>query len=196
MAGQTGRPDEPCWHEGRRPGDRVNCIKSNVRRCDVRVGGYGAVDGSEGKRMVSEGGPSIGAAPHVPPHREKLPRKRKSRTYSFSVSDCRGFVTVGEYEDGRPGEVFIKVSKQGSTLAGIVDALSIAVSLGLQHGVPLGTFVDKYRDMRFEPSGQTDDPEIADANSLVDYIFRRLALDYLARESGGPAGVPSSVLPV
>jgi ribonucleoside-diphosphate reductase alpha chain len=111
--------------------------------------------------------------------RERLPRRRKSSTFAFRVADCEGYVTVGEYEDGRPGEVFMKVSKQGSTLAGIMDAFSIAVSLGLQHGVPLATYVRKYTNMRFEPAGITDDAELRIATSLVDYIFRRLAVDYL-----------------
>ena len=92
--------------------------------------------------------------------RERLPRRRNSKTFSFRVADCEGYVTVGEYEDGRPGEVFIKVSKQGSTLAGIMDAFSIAISLGLQHQVPLATFVTKYANMKFEPAGITDDPEL------------------------------------
>jgi ribonucleoside-diphosphate reductase alpha chain len=112
--------------------------------------------------------------------RERLPRKRNSKTFSFRVADCEGYVTVGEYEDGRPGEVFIKVSKQGSTLAGIMDAFSISLSLGLQHGVPLATFVRKYANMKFEPAGITDDPELRIATSLMDYIARRLALDYLS----------------
>ena len=111
--------------------------------------------------------------------RERLPRRRKSSTFAFRVADCEGYVTVGEYEDGRPGEVFMKVSKQGSTLAGIMDAFSISVSLGLQHGVPLATYVRKYTNMRFEPAGITDDPDLRIATSLVDYIFRRLAVDYL-----------------
>jgi ribonucleoside-diphosphate reductase alpha chain len=105
--------------------------------------------------------------------RERLPRRRKSSTFAFRVADCEGYVTVGEYEDGRPGEVFMKVSKQGSTLAGIMDAFSISVSLGLQHGVPLATYVRKYTNMRFEPAGITDDPDLRIATSLVDYIFRR-----------------------
>jgi len=113
------------------------------------------------------------------PIRERLPRRRRSYTFAFRVSDCEGYVTVGEYEDGRPGEVFIKVSKQGSTLAGIMDAFSISISLGLQHGVPLSTFVKKYSNMKFEPAGLTDDPELRLASSLVDYIFRRLAVEYL-----------------
>ena len=107
-----------------------------------------------------------------------------SSTFAFRVADCEGYVTVGEYEDGRPGEVFMKVSKQGSTLAGIMDAFSISVSLGLQHGVPLATYVRKYTNMRFEPAGITDDPELRIATSLVDYIFRRLAVDYLPSRSG------------
>ncbi len=101
-------------------------------------------------------------------------------------------MTVGEYEDGRPGEVFMKVSKQGSTLSGVMDAFSIAVSLGLQHGVPISTFVRKYTNMRFEPAGITDDAELRLASSLVDYIFRRLALDYLSFDERLELGVLST----
>ena len=128
---------------------------------------------------------------HPSPFRERLPRKRKSNTFAFSVADCEGYVTVGEYEDGRPGEVFMKVSKQGSTLAGIMDAFSISVSLGLQYGVPLSTYVRKYTNMRFDPAGITDDADIRFATSLTDYIFRRLALDYLSRSEREELGVLS-----
>ncbi len=124
--------------------------------------------------------------------RDRLPRKRKSSTFSFRVADCEGYVTVGEYEDGRAGEVFMKVSKQGSTLAGIMDAFSISVSLGLQHGVPLATYVRKYTNMRFEPAGITDDPELRIATSILDYIFRRLALDYLSKTEREDLGVLST----
>jgi ribonucleoside-diphosphate reductase alpha chain len=124
--------------------------------------------------------------------RERLPRRRKSSTFSFRVADCEGYVTVGEYEDGRPGEVFMKVSKQGSTLAGIMDAFSISVSLGLQHGVPLSTYVRKYANMRFEPAGITDDPDLRIATSLVDYIFRRLAVDYLPYDERAELGILST----
>ena len=124
--------------------------------------------------------------------RTRLPRKRRSNTFAFRVADCEGYVTVGEYEDGRPGEVFMKVSKQGSTLSGVMDAFSIAVSLGLQHGVPLSTFVRKYTNIRFEPAGITDDPELRLASSLVDYIFRRLALDYLSFDERLELGVLST----
>jgi ribonucleoside-diphosphate reductase alpha chain len=123
------------------------------------------------------------------PIRERLPRRRASSTFAFRVADCEGYVTVGEYEDGRPGEVFMKVSKQGSTLSGIMDAFSIAISLGLQHGVPLATFVKKYTNMRFEPAGMTDDPDLRIAQSLMDYIFRRLAVDYLPFEERAELGV-------
>ncbi|HEY6471376.1 MAG TPA: vitamin B12-dependent ribonucleotide reductase [Acidimicrobiales bacterium] len=124
--------------------------------------------------------------------RERLPRKRNSKTFSFRVADCEGYVTVGEYEDGRPGEVFVKVSKQGSTLAGIMDAFSISISLGLQHGVPLSTFVSKYANMKFEPAGITDDPDLRLVTSLVDYIFRRMALDYLTLAERAELGIFST----
>ncbi|MCO5317845.1 MAG: vitamin B12-dependent ribonucleotide reductase [Microthrixaceae bacterium] len=123
------------------------------------------------------------------PVREKLPRSRRSRTFEFRVADCKGFVTVGEYEDGRPGELFIRVSKQGSTLAGIMDAFAISVSHGLQYGVPLESFVGAFVGMRFEPAGMTDDPEVRIANSLIDYLFRRLAVDYLDRDVREALGV-------
>jgi len=124
--------------------------------------------------------------------RERLPRRRRSSTFAFRVADCEGYVTVGEYDDGRPGEVFIKVSKQGSTLAGIMDAFSISISLGLHHGVPLATYVRKYVNMKFEPAGITDDAELRIATSLVDYVFRRLALDYLTLGEREELGVLSS----
>jgi ribonucleoside-diphosphate reductase alpha chain len=123
------------------------------------------------------------------PMRERLPRRRQSSTFAFRVADCEGYVTVGQYDDGRPGEIFIKVSKQGSTLAGVMDAFSISISLGLQHGVPLSTYVKKYANMRFEPAGITDDPELRIAASLVDYIFRRLAIDYLPRDERAELGI-------
>jgi adenosylcobalamin-dependent ribonucleoside-diphosphate reductase len=123
------------------------------------------------------------------PVRQKLPRTRKSKTFSFRVADCHGYATVGEYDDGRPGEVFLKVSKQGSTLAGIMDAFAISVSHGLQYGVPLRAFVEAFTNMRFEPAGMTDDPDIRLASSLVDYIFRRLAVEYLTFEERAEFGI-------
>lgn len=116
------------------------------------------------------------------PERRRLPRSRRSRTFDFRVADCKGFVTVGEYDDGRPGEIFVRVSKQGSTLAGIMDAFAMSLSHGLQYGVPLSAFVQTFVGMRFEPAGMTDDPELRIASSLIDYVFRRLAVDYLTPE--------------
>ena len=116
------------------------------------------------------------------PVRQKLPRNRRSRTFDFRLADCKGFVTVAEYDDGRPGEIFIRISKQGSTLAGIMDAFAISVSYGLQYGVPLRAYVETFTNTRFEPAGMTDDPDIRFASSLVDYIFRRMAVEYLTFE--------------
>jgi ribonucleoside-diphosphate reductase alpha chain len=117
------------------------------------------------------------------PVRRRLPRKRPSRTTSFQVADCNGYVMAGEYPDtGELGEIFLKVAKQGSTLAGVMDAFAIAISIGLQYGVPLKAYVEKFINMRFEPSGITDDPDFRFASSIVDYIFRRLGADYLSPE--------------
>ncbi|MFV2039059.1 MAG: vitamin B12-dependent ribonucleotide reductase, partial [Acidimicrobiales bacterium] len=116
------------------------------------------------------------------PVRERLPRTRSSKTFEFRVADCKGFVTVGQYDDGRPGEIFVRVSKQGSTLAGIIDAFAIAISHGLQYGVPLHAYVRAFVGMRFEPAGMTDDPDLRIASSLIDYLFRRLAVAYISPE--------------
>jgi ribonucleoside-diphosphate reductase alpha chain len=113
------------------------------------------------------------------PQRRRLPKSRPSLTTSFRVADAEGYINAGMYPDDGLGEIFLKVSKQGSTLAGVMDALAIAVSIGLQYGVPLEAYVGKFMNMRFEPSGMTDDPEIRFAASLVDYVFRRLAIDHL-----------------
>jgi ribonucleoside-diphosphate reductase alpha chain len=112
--------------------------------------------------------------------RRELPRKRTSKTYEFRIADLKGFFTVGEYEDGAPGELFINVSKQGSTLSGLMDSFAISVSHGLQFGVPLKSYVKTLRGTSFAPAGITDDSEIRTASSLTDYIMRRLALDYLS----------------
>jgi ribonucleoside-diphosphate reductase alpha chain len=146
------------------------------------------------KRAVAAPAPDAAAAPVIEkvikvPVREKLPRNRTSKTFEFRVADCKGFVTVGEYADGRPGEMFLKVSKQGSTLAGIMDAFSISVSYGLQYGVPLRHFIEAFTNTRFEPAGITDDPDLRIATSILDYIFRRLAVDYLSQEERAELGI-------
>ncbi len=112
--------------------------------------------------------------------RRELPRVRSSKTYEFSVSSLKGYFTVGEFEDGSLGEVWLNISKQGSTLAGVMDALAVSISNGLQYGVPLKTFVKALTNRNFAPSGMTDDHEIRTASSIVDYVFRRIAQDYLS----------------
>jgi len=123
------------------------------------------------------------------PVRKRLPKSRPSRTTSFNVGGAEGYMTAGAYNDGSLGEVFLKLGKQGSTLAGVMDAFSIAVSIGLQYGVPLQTFVEKFMNLRFEPAGMTDDPDLRMAQSMLDYIFRRLALDYLPFEERAAIGL-------
>lgn len=111
--------------------------------------------------------------------RRELPKVRQAKTFSFTVSGVHGYVTVGEFEDGTPGEIFVNIAKMGSTLAGLMDSFGRSVSYGLQYGVPLKSYVKGFSHMSFAPSGITDDPEIRTASSLIDYIFRRLALSYL-----------------
>ncbi len=114
------------------------------------------------------------------PARRKLPKVRTSRTYKFQVADLDGYFTVSEYPDGKPGELFINVSKQGSTLSGLLDSFAISVSLGLQYGVPLKHYAKLLRGTSFAPYGITDDQEIRTASSITDYIMRRLSMDYLS----------------
>jgi ribonucleoside-diphosphate reductase alpha chain len=123
------------------------------------------------------------------PTRKRLPKSRPSRTTSFTVGGAEGYMTSGSYPDDGLGEVFLKLGKQGSTLAGVMDAFSIAVSIGLQYGVPLETYVSKFTNLRFEPAGLTDDPDVRMAQSIMDYIFRRLALDYLPFEQRSAMGI-------
>jgi adenosylcobalamin-dependent ribonucleoside-diphosphate reductase len=133
------------------------------------------------------------AAPPAPaahrPVRKRLPKTRPSQTVSFTVGGAEGYLTAGSYPDNGLGEIFVKMSKQGSTLAGVMDAFSIAISIALQYGVPLETYVSKFINMRFEPAGMTDDPDIRIAQSLMDYLFRRLALDYLSEEQRAELGI-------
>jgi ribonucleoside-diphosphate reductase alpha chain len=126
------------------------------------------------------------------PTRRRLPKSRPSLTTSFSVAGAEGYMTAGSYPDDGLGEVFLKLGKQGSTLAGVMDAFSIAISIALQYGVPLEAFVSKFVNMRFEPAGMTDDPDIRISQSIMDYIFRRLALDYLPYEKRAAFGIHSA----
>ncbi len=148
---------------------------------------------SAGKK-ATESGSTTAEAPaqtviEYRPTRTRLPKSRPSRTTSFSVGGAEGYMTAGSYPDDGLGEVFLKLGKQGSTLAGVMDAFSIAISIALQYGVPLEQYVQKFTNMRFEPAGLTDDPDIRMAQSVLDYIFRRLALDYLPFETRSALGI-------
>jgi ribonucleoside-diphosphate reductase alpha chain len=123
--------------------------------------------------------------------RRKLPRRRNGRTYKFHIADLKGFFTVSEYEDGTPGEMFINVSKQGSTLSGLMDSFAISMSHGLQYGVPLKSYVRTLMSASFAPAGITDDQDIRTASSITDYIVRRLALDYLSFDDRLELGLAS-----
>ncbi len=123
------------------------------------------------------------------PVRQKMPRTRRGRTFEFRVADCKGFATIGEYDNGQPGEIFLTVSKQGSTMAGVMDAFAKSVSYGLQYGVPLRAFVEAFTNMRFEPAGMTDDPDIRFASSIMDYLFRRLAIEYMSYDERAELGI-------
>ena len=123
--------------------------------------------------------------------KKRLPRSRPAITTSFRVGDAEGYITAGSYPDDGLGEIFLKASKQGSTLSGIMDAFSIAVSVGLQYGVPLEDYASKFINMKFEPSGLTDDADIRFASSVVDYVFRRLAIDHLPPEKREALGIRS-----
>ncbi|MFE1399596.1 vitamin B12-dependent ribonucleotide reductase [Nocardiopsis dassonvillei] len=147
---------------------------------------------STGGTREKEAGPEAEAVEAPRPVRRRLPKKRPSETTSFSVGGAEGYITAGSYPDDGLGEVFMKLGKQGSTLAGVMDAFSIAISIALQYGVPLETYVEKFTNMRFDPAGMTDDPDIRMAQSVVDYIFRRLALDHLPYEERAALGVLSA----
>jgi ribonucleoside-diphosphate reductase alpha chain len=123
------------------------------------------------------------------PRRRKLPDERRAMTHKFSVNGHEGYITVGLYEDGQPGEIFLVMAKEGSTISGLMDAFATSVSIALQYGVPLQTLVDKFSHTRFEPSGFTNNPEIPIAKSIMDYIFRWLASKFLSREGQHAAGV-------
>ncbi|MDN5860237.1 MAG: vitamin B12-dependent ribonucleotide reductase, partial [Pseudonocardia sp.] len=126
------------------------------------------------------------------PVRKRLPKKRPSETVSFTVGGAEGYLTAGSYPDDGLGEIFVKLGKQGSTLSGVMDAFSMSISVGLQYGIPLEFYVSKFSNLRFEPAGMTDDPDIRIATSVLDYLFRRLALDHLPYEKRAQLGIFSA----
>jgi ribonucleoside-diphosphate reductase alpha chain len=132
------------------------------------------------------------AAVEYRPVRKRLPKKRPSQTVSFTVGGAEGYLTSGSYPDDGLGEIFVKLGKQGSTLAGVMDAFSMSISVGLQYGIPLEFYVSKFSNLRFEPAGMTDDPDLRIATSVLDYLFRRLALDHLPYEKRAQLGIFSA----
>ena len=146
-------------------------------------------DAVKGTRGVASTTAVPVAAPAQGPRRKKLPDERRALTHKFSVGGHEGYITVGLYEDGNPGEIFLTMAKEGSTISGLMDAFATAISLTLQYGVPLEALVEKFSHMRFEPAGYTKNPEIPIAKSLVDYIFRYLASRFLTADLRAKAGV-------
>ena len=135
----------------------------------------------------------VRAEPHEQrPVRKRLPKTRSATVTKFNVAGAEGYMTASTYPDNGVGEVFLKLGKQGSTLAGVMDAFSMAISVGLQYGIPLGTYAEKFTNLRFDPAGMTDDPDIRIATSIMDYIFRRLALDHLPFEQRADLGILSA----
>jgi ribonucleoside-diphosphate reductase alpha chain len=180
---------EKIYYEGWKLGLKALAIyRDNCKVGQPLSGGKGKNTGEKAEAKVEAAAPSVLSHPV----RKRLPKKRTSVTTSFSVAGAEGYMTAGMYEDGSLGEVFLKLGKQGSTLAGVMDAFSIGISLALQHGVPLETYIQKFTNMRFEPAGMTDDPDIRIAQSVMDYIFRRLALDHLPVETRAGLGIFSA----
>jgi ribonucleoside-diphosphate reductase alpha chain len=125
------------------------------------------------------------------PVRRKLPDERRAITHKFDIQGHEGYITVGLFDDGQPGEIFLVMAKEGSTISGFADAFAQAVSYALQYGVPLQVLVDKFSHVRFEPSGMTHNPQVRFAKSIVDYVFRWMATKFLSREEQFWAGVNS-----
>jgi ribonucleoside-diphosphate reductase alpha chain len=130
------------------------------------------------------------------PVRRRLPAERRALTHKFSIGGYEGYITVGMYEDGQPGEIFVVMAKEGSAISGLMDSFATAISLALQYGVPLKVLIDKFSHTRFEPSGHTGNPEVPYAKSIADYIFRWLASKFLPPEEAAQAGVHVADKPV
>ena len=139
------------------------------------------------------GGGRGGAASSGPPAavRKKLPDERQSLTHKFSIAGHEGYIHVGLYETGEPGEIFVKMAKEGSTISGLMDSFATAISLALQHGVPLRLLCDKFSRTRFEPYGFTENPDIPRASSIMDYLFRYLASKFVKQDAPVIEAAPS-----
>ncbi|MBM9461412.1 vitamin B12-dependent ribonucleotide reductase [Nocardioides sp. zg-536] len=181
---------------------RLGLKATAIYRDNCKVGQPLADGGGKAKKDAADAAEAAAAATKVvekvvekvvyAPTRKRLPKSRQARTTSFTVAGAEGYMTSGAHDDNTLGEIFLKLGKQGSTLAGVMDAFSIAVSIGLQYGVPLETYVSKFTNLRFEPAGLTDDPDVRMAQSIMDYVFRRLALDYLSFDERSALGIYSA----
>ena len=161
----------------------ANCQRSTVS-------GSGAETETVNHPMANLEGDASGAREQVrQPFRRRLPETRKAITHKFDVAGNEGYLTVGLFEDGQPGELFVTMAMEGSTIDGLMDSIGTLTSLSLQYGVPLATMVEKFAHQRFEPSGFTKNPEIRNASSVVDYVFRWMALQFIPgfREANAPA---------
>jgi ribonucleoside-diphosphate reductase alpha chain len=144
---------------------------------------------AEGNLVVAGGGQGVAQGVSPAPARHRLPDERHALTHKFDIAGHEGYITVGLYEDGMPGEIFLVMAKEGSTISGFADAFAQAISYALQYGVPLQELVDKFSHVRFEPSGMTRNPDVRFAKSIVDYIFRWMAAKFLSPEAQFRAGV-------
>jgi ribonucleoside-diphosphate reductase alpha chain len=173
---------------------RVQPLNTSDAKPQEQDPGFGIQDSGD-RRHEAEGAQENTASPQAPapgpepasptpkPYRHKLSDERRAITHKFSVGAHEGYLTVGLYEDGQPGEIFITMAKEGSTVSGLMDSFATAVSLALQYGVPLKVLCDKFSHMRFEPSGWTNNAKIHYAKSIMDYIFRWLAYKFLPKDA-------------
>jgi ribonucleoside-diphosphate reductase alpha chain len=181
---------EEIYYEGWKLGLKALAIY----RDNCKVGQPLSIAKAKDKQETAQApAPAPAAEPHEHrPVRRRLPKTRSATVTRFDVAGAEGYMTASTYPDDGVGEVFLKLGKQGSTLAGVMDAFSMAISVGLQYGIPLESYVAKFTNLRFEPAGMTDDPDIRIATSMMDYIFRRLALDHLPYERRAELGILSA----
>jgi ribonucleoside-diphosphate reductase alpha chain len=172
-----------------RDGSKRSQPLSTGRKKDPEVAETEAV--AELRRQLAQA-----QAEAVKPHRRRLPAERTAITHKFDIAGHEGYLTVGLYPDGQPGEMFVRMAKEGSTVAGLMDSFAISVSVALQYGVPLRDLVNKFAHVRFEPSGFTGNPEIPIAKSIVDYIFRWLGSRFLTADDKAAIGLidPSAIV--
>jgi ribonucleoside-diphosphate reductase alpha chain len=178
---------EEIYFQGWKMGIKALAIyRDNCKVGQPLSAGKGANTGGE---ATSSAAPKVETVVEYRPVRKRLPKKRPSQTVSFTVGGAEGYLHAGSYPDDGLGEIFVKLGKQGSTLAGVMDAFSMSISVGLQYGIPLEFYISKFQNLRFEPAGMTDDPDVRIATSVLDYLFRRLALDYLPYEKRSQLGI-------